>query len=372
MARRRYQRGSVVLRGKRQPVWVGRWREDVIDAAGQVRRVRKNEVLGSKKSFPTMKLALRELESRLAPINDPSYRARREETFAQFVDFWKKNVLPSHKPSTQYSVNSQLKCHLIPYFGKMQLRDIHWRTIQEFIRQSRKSPKTRHNLVLTLQMVWKSAMADEYVSHDPFNRLKFPSSGPTSPFFYTAAEAKSIIAAAEGQYKTLYWLAAETGVRPGELCAFFVSDLDLEKRLIHVKRSVWRTIFTTPKTTNAIRSIAISEELAEHLYAFLQTWRPNPIGLIFVSPRGGPLHPCSVRRDSLAPICDALGISSKGLKAFRHCSATLMDQAGVPMKVRQERLGHAPGTKITMVHYTHSVSADARSAATAVGNMLVQ
>ena len=34
MARRRYQKGRVVLRGKANPVWVGRWREDVIGADG--------------------------------------------------------------------------------------------------------------------------------------------------------------------------------------------------------------------------------------------------------------------------------------------------------------------------------------------------
>ena len=36
MARRRYQRGRVFLRGKRNPVWVRRWREDVIQQDGSV------------------------------------------------------------------------------------------------------------------------------------------------------------------------------------------------------------------------------------------------------------------------------------------------------------------------------------------------
>ena len=115
----------------------------------------------------------------------------------------------------------------------------------------------------------------------------------------------------------------------------------------------------------------LSQALTEHLREYLRTWRPNSLNLLFVSTTGGPLHPCSVRRDQLGPICKALGIKAKGLKAFRHCSASLMDRAGVPMKVRQERLGHAPGTKVTMVHYTHTVSEDARLAASAVASLLV-
>lgn len=372
MARRRFQRGSLILRGKRNPVWVARWRVDVVGPDGKVERRRPTEVLGTKRQFPTQKLALRELERRLAPVNDPSYRAKREDTFEQFVEFWKAHVLSKRKPSTQYSIKSQLKNHLVPRFGKMKLQDIHWRDLQEFVTDCTLAPKSCRNLILSFQMVWKSAKAADYVTHDPLNDLALPSSPPPKPFFYTAEEAKAIIREAEGQFKTAFWLAAETGVRPGELCALKIEDLDLERGIIHVRRSVWRTIFITPKTANAIRDLAISDNLTEHLQVYLKTWKPNADNLLFISKCGGPLHPCSVRRDVLIPICTKLGIQAKGLKAFRHCSATMMDQAGVPMKVRQERLGHAPGTKVTMVHYTHSVAGDARMAATAVGSMLVQ
>jgi hypothetical protein len=65
-ARRRHQRGSVSLRGKREKVWVGRWRESVIDADGHEKRVLRKEVLGTNKDFPTKRLAERELEPRLS------------------------------------------------------------------------------------------------------------------------------------------------------------------------------------------------------------------------------------------------------------------------------------------------------------------
>ena len=94
------------------------------------------------------------------------------------------------------------------------------------------------------------------------------------------------------------------------------------------------------------------------------------MGLLFLSTVGKPLHPSCVRRDHLEPLCKSLGIQPKGMKAFRHCSASMMDQAGVPLKVRQERLGHAPGSKVTMVHYTHSVSEDGRIAAAKMGELL--
>src|SRR5437016_6915163 len=47
LARRRYQKGSLFLRGK-NPVWVGRWLEDVMDANGTITRQHRSEVIGTK------------------------------------------------------------------------------------------------------------------------------------------------------------------------------------------------------------------------------------------------------------------------------------------------------------------------------------
>jgi hypothetical protein len=76
MARRRFQRGQLLLRGKKRPVWVGRWREDIIEN-GQILRVQKCRILGSKADYPTRKLALRALEDQLADINKLAYRPGR-------------------------------------------------------------------------------------------------------------------------------------------------------------------------------------------------------------------------------------------------------------------------------------------------------
>ena len=370
MARRRYQRGSVFLRGKTKQVWVGRWREDVCDSQGQINRVRKNEVLGSLKDFPTKRLAIRELEARVSPVNQPNYRAQRTETFAEFADWWKKNVLPSHRPSTQSAIRSQLSVALVPYFGSIQMKEIDYRIIQGYVSRFRGAPKTCRNHILVLKMMWHAAKAGGWVNHKPFEDLKLPKVPRGNPAFFTADEARRIIAAAEGQFKMLYWIAAETGLRPGELAGLQIENLNLEGRSISVTHSVWGGKLQDPKTENAKRTISISENLAAHLLSYLQTWKPNEKNLLFSSSRGGPIHPTTIRRDKLAPLCRTLGIEVKNMKAFRHGCATMMDQANVPEKVRQERLGHAVGSKVTMVHYTHSLPADHLAAAVAVGGML--
>jgi hypothetical protein len=54
--------------------------------------------------------------------------------------------------------------------------------------------------------------------------------------------------------------------------------------------------------------------------------------------------------------------------AFRHGNATLLDQTGAPMAVRQNRLGHAEAQ--TTMGYTHAVTADERRIADELGKIL--
>src|SRR5260370_18098267 len=116
MARRRFQRGSVQLRGKLKQKWVGRWREDVLNSAGKLVRINRKEVLGTKGDFPTKKLAMRELELRIAPINSVNYRALRTATFTEFAEIWKNNALTKHKQSSQLAVRNHFKNLLLPPF----------------------------------------------------------------------------------------------------------------------------------------------------------------------------------------------------------------------------------------------------------------
>src|SRR5690242_20277767 len=76
MARKRYQRGQLFLKGKRHKVWVARWREDIIRLDGSTHRPRRSEVLGTLRDYPTRRLAERALERRLAEteVNSLNYQ----------------------------------------------------------------------------------------------------------------------------------------------------------------------------------------------------------------------------------------------------------------------------------------------------------
>ncbi len=364
MARRRYQQGTVFLSGSRNPAWVGRYREDVIEPGGQVRRVCRKVVLGYKTELPTKKLAMRELESKLAGINSYGYRPTKIASFRQFVKDWRKQVLIMHRPSTQASVDSVLRTWLEPYFGPFALRDINTQSVQAYVQNCTRKAKTVKNTILVMRMVWNTAKAWGYVQHDPFDGLVMPKRNQIKEErYFTLDEMKRILTAAEEPYKTMFWIAAETGMRTGEIRALDVRDV--RSGYLLVRKSVWRGHTNAPKNGKE-RAFQISPALEGRLRV---SCAGRDAGLLFHAAAGQAWNASTLSRH-LYKTLDSLRIPRAGMHAFRHGNESLMDQLAVPMKVRQERLGHAAGSKLTLNSYTHASGEDHRLAAERLGELL--
>jgi integrase len=175
--------------------------------------------------------------------------------------------------------------------------------------------------------------------------------------FFSVEEVQRILASAPEPLRTFYSLAVETGMRAGELCGLRVSDFDFERGLVSVRQSVWRGKFQSPKSDNAVRCFALSSRLLAHIADSLKPWKPNEKGLLFATRNGTPWDSNLLVKRKLYPLLDSLGIVRGGLHAFRHTNSTLMDRLGVPVKVRQQRLGHSDPS-LTLGIYTHVASED--------------
>lgn len=158
-------------------------------------------------------------------------------------------------------------------------------------------------------------------------------------------------------------------MRAGELCGLRVDDLDLEKGLVHVCQSAWRGKLQEPKTENAVRAFALSPQLVAHLKEHLPRWRPNEKRLLFATRNGTPWDANLLVKRKLRPLLRSLGIEGGGLHAFRHANSSFMDRLCVPLKVRQERLGHSD-PRLTLGVYTHVASEDNVRTAAQLGELL--
>lgn len=373
LARRRYQSGQLIDDKDR---WCARWREDVLQPDGSVRRVRKWDVIAMKADCPTKRLAQRLLDERMRVINREDYRPAPAQTFAQFADRWMKTVMVHHKPSTQRVERIYIERHIKPAFAPLPLREISAELVQAWVSSLPLMPKTVCNIKTTFKTMWKTARAWGYVQHDPFDALRLPRFRKGNVYQFTLEEAVAIIAAARGWHRIFFRLLAETGMRPGEAAGLRPEDLDGQE--LHVRQSVWRGSIQTPKSVNAVRRFAISAELVADLDRHLAEAKPNKHGLIFLNQAGRPIRMDHYRENILNPILDRLGIRARvqalgircGNYAFRHMNATVMDSVlRTPLKTRQKRLGHA-NIATTLSHYTAAMDHDDLAAAEQIGALL--
>lgn len=92
MTRPRYQEGCLWTRGKRRKVWVLRWREDVQQSDGTVRRVLRAETLGPVRKI-TRQQARTILQAKVGTLNIGRRCPQAIKSFEEFVRVdWRPNA----------------------------------------------------------------------------------------------------------------------------------------------------------------------------------------------------------------------------------------------------------------------------------------
>ncbi len=183
---------------------------------------------------------------------------------------------------------------------------------------------------------------------------------------FTVDEEKAFLAALDNEYicpthgnwyKHQLLIELHTGMRMGEINGLKPGDIDLENRLIYVRRTIARgrnyhvVIHERPKTRAGERSIPINKAILPVLEDALKRYKKNKDGLLFYDFKMK--HPiCTgMVNSSFQRICDRAGIPHRGQHGLRHTFATRSIEAGVPAAVLAKWLGHTD-VSITLNTYT--------------------
>ncbi len=146
-----------------------------------------------------------------------------------------------------------------------------------------------------------------------------------------------------GDYATLIYVLAYTGLRWGEAAALRVRDVDLLRRRVHVERAMaevgGRAIFGEPKDHDR-RAVPLPAFVIDDLAAHLA--RRAPDDLAFPSPGGAVLRNGNFRRNVFDAAAERAGLAGITPHALRHTAASLAIAAGATVVVVQRMLGHAP------------------------------
>ncbi len=355
MSKRSGQTGQVLLRNNR---WVGRY---YVDLPGVSKRQRRAVVLGLKRELTKPEAKLKLLGIITAEgINTPNHLERSLgplKTFNDVADSWELKRLPQLKESTRYMAPKLIAKYLRPFFGQMAVTEIKTGNVNDWIsglQSNGLESKTVHNLwkIFRAMMNWHAQQIDE-----PTRKWYpiLPVLAHDEQRWFTQKEIGQIVNAAKGQYRVLFHVVAATGLRAGELFGLHVEDLDFDRRLIHIRRSVWRGREVSPKTQRGYRDVWIDSATAQVLQDHLGS---RTSGRVFQTRCGTPLSDHDVLRDALYPICDSLKIERGGMHAFRHGRISHLQQNGAPADFTRRQVGHS--SLRTTSGYTHFDEAYAR------------
>jgi integrase len=366
VAKRRFQKGCFRVE---QGVAYSYFYEDAAD--GSTRKVRHR--IGCVPAELSERSARREHARIMHTVNQnrgsvaPAIRGK---SFGDAVAAWRSAIAPNLSPATVRQRESYLRQHILPRFKDSALHTIDVAAIQQFATDMRKvlSPKTVINVLGTIFAITRYAEKSGCTTCKvSFADLILGEGRQPEPATLSREQAGRVVEVVPARYKALFATAWSTGLRAGELLALTVSDLDFDKKTIHVNKSAddrTREV-RQPKTKNSVALLPMPSALAPMLREFLEKhYRPNPAGILFTNRAGTR----SMKRESLVqyvlkPALRKLGISDKriGLHSFRHGLATELANASIPLPALQQQMRHAD-VRTTLRVYAHVIPESQRQA----------
>jgi len=337
--RRRFQVGHVFKRGKRVKVWVGCYREWVLDG-GRLKQLQRRRVLGLRAEMTKGKAeqALREM---LRPINGGDRAPEQTMTFGQFAAKWETEILQHYRQSTKVFYKSTLDRWVLPHFKEWKLAEIKTPDVQTFLnRFAGYSKSVLKHIRATLSIMMATAMDWQYLPRNPVEGAKLPpGKGVRRASVLTLDQLALVIANLEEPYRTMAVIASVTGMRESEVLALKWEDFDVEAQTVRVRRSLYRGEINDPKTEKSERVIPYSEMVREALERLEKSDRKSP-EFLFVTAPGNLFAAQEVTKRVFRPLSQTLKIPAFTWRSFRRSVETALHTGGVPLKVQQQILGH--------------------------------
>lgn len=304
-------------------------------------------------------------------------------TFSEFAEMWfSLYVQSSVAPTTMRGYRNTLDNVILPFLGKIRMRNITPNHIQAFVNAQTKKehcynktesikPSTVRSYYRILAVIFNRAVKLEVILRSPCKGISLPVVDRNRVRSLTIPEVRAFLAAAKGsRYSDLFLTAIMTGLRLGELAALKWDDIDFKRNLLSVKAGGSRPGMA--KTLSSKRTISIPKALSTRLQTLLlehRVYQSNKPGwnserLVFASRKGRHYVHRHLVNDALSKVMEEAGIDIPGFTfhSLRGAHASLLADAGLPIRDIAERLGHTDPA-LTMRLY---IRTDGKSRATSI------
>ncbi len=309
-------------------------------------------------------------------------------TVGDLLSLWLQDEAgPRVKPTTAEDYAATIRVHILPTLGNVLVQRLTVPQVQAFMsgkREAGASPRTVQLCYLRLSQALKYAVASGILERNVCEAIKSPKVVYRRGDPWAVDEGQRFLeAAADDGLSPLWLLALTTGMRKGELLGLRWRDLDWERATVQVHQTVTTykgaATIQEPKTVTARRTVRLMPEAVASLKEHRKAWATRKLAagplwhdtdLITCTAIGTPVHPSNVDRSFQAIIARA-SLRRIRFHDLRHTHATWLLTSGTPLKVVQERLGHAKPS-ITLDVYGHLLAGMQDEAVDRLGAMLFQ
>jgi len=218
--------------------------------------------------------------------------------------------------------------------GEQEIRDF----LLHLARERKASPATLSMYVNALKFLYNVTLKRP----EAVQGLAYPKRPKTLPVILSPEDVLRVLAAIRSvKYKAIIATAYAAGLRISEVCALRVSDIDSQRRRLHIRAGKGKKD----------RYVMLGESLLALLRQYYQAARPQGESLF---PGQKPQRPISTTAVSLVlrKVVRQTGLSKKvTMHTLRHCFATHLLEAGTDIRILQVLLGHS--SIRTTLRYTH-------------------
>lgn len=302
------------------------------------------------------------------------------EAYKEWVPMKQRYV----KESTMNAYKFIAYKHLLPFFGDLPAERIDKKTVQKFVDMKQDSglgKKTVKDCIIVLKMVVRFVEEEHGIPVVDRWNIVFPSNNIEAGRKlerYSQADFKRIMETAlenPSPRNLAILITLTTGLRIGEVCALQFCDIDLERKVIHVSKTIerlyrgeWdengrkgrtRLIISTPKTLSSNREIPIMRSVYPLVKKFAAIARPE---YYVATMSEKPTEPRTFRNHYEDFILHQVGLKECiKFHGLRHTFASILIENKVDVKTVSSILGHSDisTTMNVYVHPTEDMKRDA-------------
>ena len=290
-------------------------------------------------------------------------------------DLWAEEKALYVKQSSFAAYSLIVYNQILPTFGEKE--EITEKELQTFLLEKLQhlSQKTIKDAFIVLKMIIRFGVKNGYWEKvPPFEDLKYPTNHDKYELeTLTPSDYKKIVIHVKENFsfRTLgILIVLSTGLRIGEICALTWEDIDLERGVIKINKTIQRiyTVYSNgerrtelvigkPKTINSAREVPISPDLMRIFKPLLKIVNKEYYVLT------NDLKPTEPRtyRTFYEEYMKTLGIKKLKFHGLRHSFATQLIAAKVDIKTVSTLLGHST-IQTTYNLYVHPSQEDKRLA----------